>query len=203
MTSGLSDSLEDLRLEVLYEALLLDVSPEVRKEAALALGYIGNPKAISSLCQAFRQDSVDEVRVCVIKALSQISRLPSSVTLSQLVIFMHEAAKYDLRGATIGNFADVVEGNQITTQHNYTDAVNLTAAEIQELLLQLGQLTPNIAPETQQSVVQAVDIEIKKDPTFRERLSLALLAGGSELVKVLLPLAGIPIEMVKAWRNSD
>jgi hypothetical protein len=113
---------------------------------------------------------------------------------------MSEASKYDLRGANIANFADTVQGDQKAVQHNYATPQNLAEAaqEIQQLISQLTQTYPTNTEVEKQTFVAQVDAEIKKN----SRLRSILITGGIELIKILCPPLGIPIEMGKKWLET-
>ncbi|GCA74832.1 hypothetical protein MiTe_01658 [Microcystis aeruginosa NIES-2520] len=114
---------------------------------------------------------------------------------------MSETPKYDLRGANIANFADTVQGDQKAVQHNYATPQNLAEAaqEIQQLISQLTQTYPTNTEIEKQTFVAQVDAEIKKNSRLR---SIFLITGGIELIKVLCPPLGIPIEMGKKWLET-
>jgi hypothetical protein len=113
---------------------------------------------------------------------------------------MSETPKYDLRGANIANFADTVQGDQKAVQHNYATPQNLAEAaqEIQQLISQLAQTYPTNTEIEKQTFVAQVDAEIKKN----SRLRSILITGGIELIKVLCPPLGIPVEMGKKWLET-
>ncbi|MBE9244988.1 hypothetical protein IQ223_10710 [Microcystis aeruginosa LEGE 00239] len=113
---------------------------------------------------------------------------------------MSETPKYDLRGANIANFADTVQGDQKAVQHNYPTPQNLAEAaqEIQQLISQLTQTYPTNTEIEKQTFVAQVDAEIKKN----SRLRSILITGGIELIKVLCPPLGIPVEMGKKWLET-
>ena len=113
---------------------------------------------------------------------------------------MTETPKYDFRGANIGNFAETVQGDQKTVQHNYAQTQNLTEAaqEIQQLLTQLSLTYPTQTEVEKQIFVDQVDQEIK----INSRLRSLLIAGGIELIKILCPPLGIPIEMGRKWLET-
>jgi hypothetical protein len=113
---------------------------------------------------------------------------------------MSDTPKYDLRGANIANFAETVQGEQKAVQHNYATQQNLTEAaqEIQQLLAQLSQTYPTNTETEKQIFVAQVDEEIKSN----SRLRSILIAGGIELIKILCPPLGIPIEMGRKWLET-
>ncbi|MCZ8065764.1 MAG: hypothetical protein ACK5QJ_19540, partial [Microcystis sp.] len=104
------------------------------------------------------------------------------------------------RGANIANFADTVQGDQKAVQHNYATPQNLAEAaqEIQQLISQITQTYPTNTEIEKQTFVAQFDAEIKKN----SRLRSILIPGGIELIKVLCPPLGIPIEMGKKWLET-
>jgi len=92
------------------------------------------------------------------------------------------------------NTGDVaIQGDQVGIQHNYAPAQNLAeaAAEIQQLLDQLAQNYPS-----------TYLYEFEQQIPLNIRIREMLIAGGIELLKVLCPPAGIPIEMGKKWLEA-
>jgi hypothetical protein len=84
--------------------------------------------------------------------------------------------------------------------HNYATPQNLAEAaqEIQQLISQLTQTYPTNTEIEKQTFVAQVDAEIKKN----SRLRSILITGGIELIKVLCPPLGIPVEMGKKWLET-
>jgi hypothetical protein len=72
------------------------------------------------------------------------------------------------------------------------------AKEIQDLLNQLHQTYPTTTEYQQQVFVNEFNQVVKKIPRVRE----ILLAGGIELIKLLCPPLGIPIEMGRKWLET-
>ncbi len=54
-------------------------------------------------------------------------------------------------------------------------------------------------------VAEAIQQEIKRNPTFKQRLRSALKAGGIEALKAIFnhPLINIPIETIKGWIEAE
>jgi hypothetical protein len=92
------------------------------------------------------------------------------------------------------NTGDVeIQGDQIGIQHNYAAQQNLAeaAAEIQQLLNQLATTYPS-----------TYLYEFEQQIPSNTRLRDTLIAGGIELLKILCPAAGIPIEMGMKWLET-
>jgi|GEM_PF-2553950 len=92
--------------------------------------------------------------------------------------------------------------NQAATQHNYApeqkQSLADAAKEIQALLTQLSLNYPTTTPTEQQQLVAKVDEQVKTNSHLRD----ILLAGGIELIKILCPPLGIPIEMGRKWLET-
>lgn len=109
------------------------------------------------------------------------------------------------------NTGDVtIQRDQVGIQHNYApeQKQNLVEAakEIQELLDQLSQTYPPTTYAQKRAVVnQAIEQEIKHNPTFKARLRAALKAGGIEALKAIFnhPAVSIPIETIKGWIEAE
>lgn len=115
-----------------------------------------------------------------------------------------------------------IEGDQIGIQHNKVSEKPLaeSAKEIQDLLNQFSQTYPNITEAKQQDFVDnwqqtietyPITAEVDKENfvvKFNEkvrtnaRIREVLLSGGIELIKILCPPLGIPIEMGKRWLET-
>jgi HEAT repeat protein len=214
----ISNEFREMRFHSLCHSLLNDPIANVRAESALALGRLRDERAIPNLCQALTDEN-EQVRINAVTALSIIDEsLTSSDIVTLLILLlrvpnaMSETPKYDLRGANIGNFAETVQGDQISTQHNYAAPQNLkeAAVEIQKLLEQLAQSNPAIiAQQDQTAALETLHQEIKRNPTLKSRLLNALKAGGTEALKLALeavfknPLVAIPVETIKGWIEAE
>jgi hypothetical protein len=127
----------NLIIQTLTQRLLTDTNPLIRAKAAQSLAKLGSEKVIPVLCQALESESDLKVTFQIMDAILLVNQINSPKT-------MTETPKYDLRGATIGNFAETVQGDQKNVQHNYAPTQNLTEApqEIQQLLTQLSLTYP-------------------------------------------------------------
>ncbi|MEQ8536705.1 MAG: HEAT repeat domain-containing protein [Coleofasciculus sp. D1-CHI-01] len=130
----------------------------------------------------------------------------------QILETMSEQPTNDFRGAIFtsinGSVTGNIVGDNIGSQYNYTpeQRQNLAeaAAEIQQLLAQLKNSNPTLTESERQSVViEAINQEIKHNPTFKQRLQSALKAGGIEALKSLFPAVNIPIETIKGWIEAE
>lgn len=110
---------------------------------------------------------------------------------------MSEQPKVQMNfNAPVSGVAGNVEGDMIVNPLPKTPAE--AASEIQQLLSQLSQTYPaNTEAERQVFIVQ-VDKEIHKN----SRLRSVMLAGGIELIKIICPPLGIPIEIGRKWLET-
>ncbi|HEY9627562.1 MAG TPA: pentapeptide repeat-containing protein [Coleofasciculaceae cyanobacterium] len=158
--------------------------------------------------EAYRHQNTNLTEVMKIMASQEIQFQSIAITEHQ---YMSEVSKYDLRGSSIGNFADTVQaGAKLQTiQHNYSseDSKSLpeVAAEIQQLLTQLAQSSPAMPEAARQGMVaEAILQKTKENPAFQKRLFSALEAGSTELIRVFTTNAyvSVPLALVKGWLKS-
>lgn len=115
-----------------------------------------------------------------------------------------KAPKYDMRGAQIGSFAETVESDQISTQHNYAtpekQSLADAALEIQRLLKQLEETNPTATEAEQKAFVTAAI-----PATLRQRAVGALQSGGRAAVEELLdnPYVNIALAVIEGWRTVE
>lgn len=158
--------------------------------------------------EAYRHQNTNLTEVMKIMAGREIQVQSIAITEHQ---YMSEVSKYDLRGSNIGNFADTVQSGakQQTIQHNNlseeTKSLPEVAAEIQQLLTQLAEMSPALPEAARQGVVaQAILQKTKENPAFQKRLFSALESGSSELIRVFTtnPYVSVPLALVKGWLKS-
>ncbi|EDX74568.1 PBS lyase HEAT-like repeat domain protein [Coleofasciculus chthonoplastes PCC 7420] len=138
--------------------------------------------------------------------------IDSLETIIQILKTMSNNPTNNFKGATFNGITGTVTGNivgdNIGSQNNYPAEQRQTlteaAAEIQQLLAQLKNSNPTLTESERQSVViEAINQEIKRNPTFKQRLQSALKAGGIEALKSLFPAVNIPIETIKGWMEAE
>ncbi|MEQ9549100.1 MAG: HEAT repeat domain-containing protein [Coleofasciculus sp. G3-WIS-01] len=138
--------------------------------------------------------------------------IDSLETIIQILKTMSNNPTNNFQGATFNGITGTVTGNivgdNIGSQNNYPAEQRQTlteaAAEIQQLLAQLKNSNPTLTESERQSVViEAINQEIKRNPTFKQRLQSALKAGGIEALKSLFPAVNIPIETIKGWMEAE
>lgn len=96
------------------------------------------------------------------------------------------------KNMAVGPYATISETNNFHHKPPLSEA----AAEIQQLLNQLQQTYPG-------DIERAVCEEIKRNPTFRDRLRNAFKEGGIESLKQLFAPLNIPIEFVRGWVEAE
>ncbi|MFM8305800.1 MAG: HEAT repeat domain-containing protein [Microcystis aeruginosa] len=165
---------------------------QMRMKAAQCLGNIGNESIIPFLCQALEEESNLDVQFCIMDAMIAINRSTPQSVMSET----SQSNKYNI--VQPQNVQIIEQGDGII--HNYATPQNLAEAaqEIQQLISQLTQTYPTNTEVEKQTFVAQVDAEIKKN----SRLRSILITGGIELIKILCPPLGIPIEMGKKWLEN-
>jgi hypothetical protein len=205
-----------MAVDSLCKLLLKDKNSQIRAKAAESLGKIGSESAIPTLCQALQQDTDINVRFQAADALVLIVN-PESVK------FMSETPKNQNSfnfNAPVGNIntGDVkIEGDQVGIQNNYAPTQNLT-----ELIEKLEQLLENLPennppeevfiaeleeviktyPITSAEDKRLFNIQFEQSIRTKSQIAQILLQGGIELIKILCPPLGIPIEMGKKWLET-
>ncbi|MBD2511347.1 pentapeptide repeat-containing protein [Nostoc muscorum FACHB-395] len=122
-------------------------------------------------------------------------------------------SNFNLQGAQFAGGlvdAETVTANQIggnITNYTPEQKQNLAqaAAEIQQLLNQLGQTYPTNTPLEKQIVVTEVLKEIERNPTLKARVIGALKAGGTEALKELLdhPAVNVLLAALEGWQDAE
>ncbi|MDM9580214.1 pentapeptide repeat-containing protein [Nostoc sp. GT001] len=122
-------------------------------------------------------------------------------------------SNFDLKGAQFGGGlvnADTVTANQIggnITNYSTEQKQNLAqaAAEIQQLLNQLGQSYPTNTPLEKQIAVTEALKQIDSNPTLKARVIGALKSGGTEALKELVdhPLVNILLATLEGWQDAE
>ncbi|MBD2578086.1 HEAT repeat domain-containing protein [Oscillatoria sp. FACHB-1406] len=186
-------------IQVIRFVLLNDESSLVRIEAAKALATMGVDceDAISALCEAALSDRDSIVRQNAISALAQIyQNHPILNSLDRAITTMSESRKVQMNfNAPVTGAAGNVERDFI---NNPSPTLANAAAEIQQLLTQLNQTYPATTESEQQQLVRRVDEQVQTNTRIRGMF----LAGGIELIKILCPYLGIPIEMGMKWLET-
>ncbi|MFN6571782.1 pentapeptide repeat-containing protein [Dendronalium sp. ChiSLP03b] len=121
----------------------------------------------------------------------------------------NKTSNFNLQNAQFGGGlvnAETVNAQQIggnITNYNPEQKQNLAqaAAEIQQMLNQLGQTYPTATTSQKMSVVARAVDEIESNPTLKARVIGALKAGGTEAFKELIdhPLVNILLASIDGW----
>ncbi|OKH13396.1 hypothetical protein FACHB389_36170 [Nostoc calcicola FACHB-389] len=122
-------------------------------------------------------------------------------------------SNFNLQGAQFAGGlidAETVTANQIggnITNYNPEQRQNLAeaAAEIQQLLNQLGQTYPTNTPLEKQIVVTEALKQIERNPTLKARVIGALKVGGTEALKELLdhPAVNVLLAALEGWQDAE
>ncbi|GBL13450.1 hypothetical protein MTo_00740 [Microcystis aeruginosa NIES-1211] len=165
---------------------------QMRIKAAQCLGKMGDESIIPLLCQALEAENDLAVQFSIMDAIVLIDNLTSETPMSENT----QGSKYNI--VQPQNVQIIEQGDGII--HNYATPQNLAEAaqEIQQLISQLTQTYSTNTEIEKQTFVAQVDAEIKKNSHLRN----ILITGGIELIKVLCPPLGIPIEMGKKWLET-
>lgn len=125
----------------------------------------------------------------------------------------NKSSSFNLQGAQFAGGlvnADTLNAGQIggnITNYNPEQKQNLAqaAAEIQQLLKQLGQTYPTATTSQKMSVVAKAVDEIENNPTLKARVIGALKAGGTEAFKELIdhPLVNILLASIDGWQDAE
>jgi hypothetical protein len=192
-------------IETLCTLLTDATDSTIRMRAAQALGRLGAETSIPLLCQILRQDSNTNVRLAIIDACIAIHQSPS--TQPQSTQPMPEQSQnqpiFNIQQVGTINTGDVtISGDQIGIQNNYAPEPNIQAEQqLDQLLTKLRNQYPN---ETDAEIFSILITNFSKMPqTYPQDwqrwqdIFSVIFAGGVEAAKLLVPIAGIPIEILK------
>ncbi|MBN3907088.1 MAG: pentapeptide repeat-containing protein [Nostoc sp. NMS1] len=125
----------------------------------------------------------------------------------------NKSSSFNLQGAQFAGGlvnADTVTANQIggnITNYNPEQKQNLAqaAADIQQLLNQLGQTYPTNTPLEKQIAVTEALKQIDGNPTLKARVIGALKSGGTEALKEIVdhPLVNILLATLEGWQDAE
>lgn len=185
-------------IETLCTLLTDATNSAIRIRAAQSLGRLGAETSIPLLCQIALQDPDTSVRLAIIDAL---------VTISQSVNPMSESSKnqpvFNINQVGNINTGDVtIQGDQIGIQHNYAPESNTEAnQQLAHLLTKLRSKHPNKSDaELFEILINGFATMPQNNPQNWQRwqdIFSVIFAGGIEATKILVPVAGIPIEVLK------
>jgi hypothetical protein len=187
-------------IETLCTLLTDATDSTIRIRAAQALGQLGAETSIPLLCQIACQDADTNVRLAIVDAFivihqSQSSQLMSEQPKNQPVFHIKQVGNINTGDLTIA-------GDQIGIQHNYAPDPD-TKAE-QQLIHLLNKLRNHYPNKTDAEIFDILINDFASmsqinSPTWQrwQDIFRVIFAGGVEAAKVLVPIAGIPIEVLK------
>jgi HEAT repeats len=171
----------------------------IRSSAAQSLGRLGAESATELLCQIAIQDQDTSVRLAAINALVAIAQPQglnpmSDSSKNQPIFHINQVGQINTGDVTI-------KGDQVGIQHNYAPNPTITEAskQLAELLSKLRTQYPDKTdPEIFEILLNGFANMSQNSPQTWERwqdVFSIIFAGGVEATKVLVPVAGIPIEV--------
>lgn len=172
----------------------------IRIRAAQSLGRLGAESSIPLLCQLALQDPEISVRLAIMDALVTIAQPQSTNP-------MPESSKnqpvFNINQVGNINTGDVtIQGDQIGIQHNYAPESNTEATQqLTQLLTKLRTKYPTKTDtELFDILIDGFATMPQNNPQNWQRwqdIFSVIFAGGIEATKILVPVAGIPIEVLK------
>jgi HEAT repeat protein len=165
-------ALGEIGSERAIEALVIALQDQsdARWHAVAALGNIGSPKALNRLWQLWVETSKEYLGKAIATIQSKCQYYNHDLYQASLKLEAiapsppNPTVTYDLRGATIGNMAHTVQGDQISTQNIAATEANLDhiLATIQPVIETLKQKYP-VTTETEAiAIIDAEFQEIKQ-----------------------------------------
>jgi hypothetical protein len=152
-----------------------------------------------ALCESCNLSLSQEAKSLLKNSFNCIRKTDPISFLSEEMRKMKEESK---RVIHTERYFEKVEGGY--HEHNYAQEQNLAtaASEIQKLLDQLAQSYPN---STEATLVQAIQVEIQRNPTLKARLINALKSGGVEALKAIFnhPFVSVPVETIKGFLEAE
>jgi hypothetical protein len=187
-------------IETLCTLLTEATDSTIRVQAAQALGRLGAETSIPLLCQILHQDSDTDVRLAIIDAFIVIHQSQSAQSMpeqpqNQPIFNINQVGNINTGETTI-------TGDQIGIQHNYAPEPNTEAEQqLVQLLTKLRSQSPNATDaEIFNILIDNFSNMPQTDPSTWQRwqdIFSVIFAGGVEAAKVLAPMAGIPIEVLR------
>lgn len=187
-------------IETLCTLLTDATDSTIRIRAAQALGRLGAEISIPLLCQILRQDPDTNVRLAIIEAFIAIHQSQSSQPMPEQP---QNPSIFNINQVGNINTGEVtITGDQIGIQHNYAPEPNTEAEQqLNQLLTKLRDQYPNKTnAEIFNIMINNFSNMPQTNPQTWQRwqdIFSVIFAGGIEAAKVLVPMAGIPIEVLK------
>jgi hypothetical protein len=187
-------------IETLCTLLIETTDSTIRIRAAQALGQLGAETSIPLLCQLALQDPDINLRLAIMDALVIIAQSQSFQPMSEQP---KNQPVFNISQVGNINTGDVtIAGDQIGVQHNYAPEANIEAPQqLTQLLTKLRRKYPNKTDaEIFDILINGFATMPQNNPQNWQRwqdIFSIMFAGGVEATKVLVPIAGIPIEVLK------
>lgn len=187
-------------IETLCTLLTETTDSTIRIRAAQALGQVGAETSIPLLCQLAFQDPDINLRLAIMDALVIIAQSQSFQPMSEQP---KNQPVFNISQVGNINTGDVtIAGDQIGVQHNYAPEANIEATQqLTQLLTKLRRKYPNKTDaEIFDILINGFATMPQNNPQNWQRwqdIFSIMFAGGVEATKVLVPIAGIPIEVLK------
>lgn len=187
-------------LETLCTLLTNSTDSPIRIRAAQSLGRLGAESSIPLLCQLAIQDQDTDVRLAIMDALVAIAQSQSTNPMPEP---SQNQPTFHINQVGNINTGDVtIQGNQIGIQHNYAPETNTEATQqLTQLLTKLRTKYPDKTDaEVFDILINGFATMPQNNPSNWQRwqdIFSVIFAGGVEATKILVPVAGIPIEVLK------
>lgn len=185
-------------IETLCTLLIDATDTTIRIRAAQSLGRLGAETSVPLLCQIALHDQDTAVRIAILDALVTISQFPNPMSdpaKNQPTFHINQVGNLNTGDVT-------VKGDQIGIQYNYAPESNTEATQqLTQLLTKLRTKYPNKTDaEIFDILLDGFAAMPQNNPQNWERwqdILSVIFAGGVEATKILVPVAGIPIEVLK------
>jgi hypothetical protein len=175
-------------------------SSTIRICAAQSLGQLGAETSIPLLCQIVLEDADTNLRLAVMDALVTIAQSPFPQLMSEQ---SDNQPIFNINQVGNINSGDVtISGNQIGIQHNYAPEAKAAAnQQLAQVLTKLREKYPNKTDaEVFEILLNGFATMPQKNPQnwqrWQDSFSI-IFAGVVEAAKISVPIAGIPIEVLK------
>ncbi|MCC5900123.1 MAG: HEAT repeat domain-containing protein [Phormidium sp. BM_Day4_Bin.17] len=175
-------------------------SSTIRICAVQSLGRLGAETSIPLLCQLVLEESDTNLRLAVMDALVMIAQSPFSQLMSEQ---SKNQPIFKINQVGNINSGDVtISGNQVGIQHNYApEAKTKPDQQLARLLSKLRDKYPNKTDaELFEILLNGFATMPQNNPQnwqrWQDSFSI-LFAGVVEAAKISVPIAGIPIEVLK------
>jgi hypothetical protein len=175
-------------------------SSTIRICAAQSLGQLGAETSIPLPCQIVLEDADTNLRLAVMDALVTIAQSPFPQLMSEQ---SDNQPIFNINQVGNINSGDVtISGNQIGIQHNYAPEAKAAAnQQLAQVLTKLREKYPNKTDaEVFEILLNGFATMPQKNPQnwqrWQDSFSI-IFAGVVEAAKISVPIAGIPIEVLK------